>query len=317
MTHNRVKQVTHWSHGLLLVAVTLLQTGCKHTQQATVGLVVTTLSNPYFVTMANAAKAEDEKSPALRLVVQAPDQAVDVSKQIGMIDDLIAQKPAAICLVPADSKAVIPSILRANEANIPVLILDADIDEGLAKAKGAHIASFIGSDNVAGGGLAGDYIKQHLPAGGEVAVLEGVSGVDAAEQRRAGFLKSIQQQPSIRIVASQPADWDREKALNIFQSILQGHPNIAAVFAANDEMALGAIKAIQAAGKTGKIIVVGFDATKDGLAAVKDGQMSATVAQQPDEEGKMCVDMAEDLINHKTIAINTRIPVKLGRVHTI
>jgi ribose transport system substrate-binding protein len=308
MTKNRL---VIYSAALLIIVLSLVRFGCKRSEQHNVGFVVTTLSNPYFVSMSDSAKAEAQKLPAMRLIVQAPEQAVDVSKQIEIIDNLISQKPAAICLVPADSKAVIPAILRANKAGVPVLILDADIDEPLAQAKGAHIATFIGSDNVAGGRLAGDFVKQHLPSGGEVAILEGVSGVDAAEQRKAGFLESIRQQPSLKVVASQPADWDREKALNLFQNILQGHPHIAAVFAANDEMALGAVKAIQAAGKSQQILVVGFDATKDGVTAVNNGDMSATVAQMPDEVGRLGVEMAYKIINNESIPPVIRIPVRL------
>lgn len=305
------KHESFWSSSILLVVLLALMSGCRRSGQQSVGVVLTTLSNPYFVSMGNAAKAEAAQFPTMRLSVQAPEQAVDVSKQIEIVDNLVSQKVGAICLVPADSTAVIPVIKRANQAGVPIIILDADINEKVATQDGAHVAAFIGSDNVAGGRLAGDFIKQHLPGGGEVAILEGVSGVDAAEQRKAGFLDSIRQQPSITVVASQPADWDRERALNLTQNLLQAHPHLSAIFGANDEMALGAVKALQDAGRTGKVLIVGFDATKDGVAAIKRGEMSASVAQMPEEVGKLCGSMANDLINHGSIPPITRIPVKL------
>ena len=152
---------------------------------------------------------------------------------------------------------------------------------------------------------------EKLNGKGKVAVLEGVSGVEAAIQRKGGFMDYVKDHPEINVIASQPADWDREKGLNVFQNILQTNPDIQALFACNDEMALGAIQAIKAANKEGQIVVIGFDATKDGLAAVKDGSMAGTVAQQPAEMGKICVNKAVSLLNGTNIEENIPTEVKL------
>jgi ribose transport system substrate-binding protein len=277
------------------------QLSCRRQQGIRIGFVVTTLSNPYFVTMVNAAKAEVAKTPGAQLIVQAPDQAVQVSQQIDDVDNLIAQHVNALCIVPADSKGILPAITKANQAGIPVLILDNKIDADLAAKEGVHTVTYIGSDNFVGGKMAGEYMISKLPKGGDVAILEGVSGVDAAIQRKAGFLAALASAPKLHVVASQPADWDREKALNIFQNMLQAHPNIKGVFGSNDEMALGALQAIHTAGRDHKIVIVGYDAIQDSLNAIRKGDMDATIAQLPAEVGELGVKNAIQVVNHQAV----------------
>lgn len=285
--------------------------GCHRQQGVRIGFVVTTLSNPYFVTMVNGAKTEAAKTPGVQLLVQAPDQAVQVGQQIDDIDNLIAQHVNVLCIVPADSKGVIPAIAKANQANIPVLILDNKIDSAAALAAGVHTITYIGSDNFAGGKLAGQFMVKELPNGGNVAILEGVSGVDAAIQRKAGFLSAIAATPNIKVVASQPADWDQEKALNLTQNILQAHPNLKGIFASNDEMALGAVQAVQSSHKDHQIVIIGYDAIAASLAAIRSGGMDATVAQMPDQVGQFGAKYALEVVNGHSIATNIPTGVKL------
>lgn len=295
----------------LVTAVFLGQLGCHRQQGIRIGFVVTTLSNPYFVTMVNAAKAEAAKTPGVQLIVQAPDQAVQVGQQIDDVDNLIAQHVDVLCIVPADSKGILPAIAKANQAGIPVLILDNKIDQDLAAKEGVHTITYIGSDNFVGGRMAGQYMISTLPQGGDVAILEGVSGVDAAIQRKAGFLAALASAPKLHVVASQPADWDREKALNIFQNMLQAHPNIKGVFGSNDEMALGALQAIHTAGKDHKIVIVGYDAIQDSLNAIQKGDMDATIAQMPDQVGQLGVRYALQVNQGKSIPLNIPTEVRL------
>lgn len=285
--------------------------GCHRQQGVRIGFVVTTLSNPYFVTMVNGAKAEAAKTPGVQLLVQAPDQAVQVGQQIDDIDNLIAQHVNVLCIVPADSKGVIPAIAKANQANIPVLILDNKIDSAAAQAAGVHTITYIGSDNFAGGQLAGQFMVKELPNGGNVAILEGVSGVDAAIQRKAGFLSAIAATPNIKVVASQPADWDQEKALNLTQNILQAHSSLKGIFASNDEMALGAVQAVQSAHKGSHIVIIGFDAIAASLVAIRKGDMDATVAQMPDQVGQFGVKYALEVLSGQSIATNIPTGVRL------
>ena len=299
-----------WFFGLTLALLVALP-GCQRPEQKTIGFVVTTLSNPYFVTMTEAAKAEIKNDPGFELLVQAPERAVDAAAQVDLVENLVAQHVKALCIVPADSKGILPAIAKANQAGIPVLILDNKIDKDLADKEGVRTVTFIGSDNFAGGRLAGEYMIKKLPKGGDVAILEGVSGVEAAIQRKAGFMAALSSASQLRVAASQPADWDREKGLNVFQNILQAHPNIKGVFAANDEMALGAVQAIHAAGKDHQIVVVGFDAIKDSLDAIRRGDMNATVAQLPAEVGRLGVKYSIDVINQRSVPSLVPTAVKL------
>jgi ribose transport system substrate-binding protein len=284
----------------------------RKAQVRTVAFVVTTLSNPFFVDMTDGAREEAKKHPEIRLVIQAPERgATDIERQTQIVENLVTQKVDAICIVPADSRSILPAIAQANRSLISVLNVDNRIDVDLAKADNIHIATYIGSDNYLGGKLAAEYIVKQLNGRGKLAVLEGVSGVDAAIKRKAGFMDYVKDYPGITVVASQPADWDREKGLNVFQSVLEAHPDLDALFASNDEMALGAIQAIKAARKEGKMIVVGFDATKDGLEAVKAGTMNGTVAQQPALMGQTCVLKASELISGKSIEPYIGTEVKL------
>jgi ribose transport system substrate-binding protein len=285
--------------------------GCHTSSRKKIGFVVTTLSNPYFIEMVNGAKDVVKNHPEIELLVQAPDKAVDNDKQLQIIENMITQKVDVICVVPSDSKSIISSIEKANKANIPIIILDNNIDTILARQKRVTIATFIGSDNYQGGQLASQYILEKLNKNGDVAILEGVSGVDAAIKRKSGFIDFMNNYKTIRIVASQPADWEREKGMNVLQNIIRANPNLNAVFACNDEMALGAIQAIKDAKKGGKIIIVGFDATPDGRAAVKKKEMSATIAQQPTFVGAEGVKKAIMLLNSENINGSYKVEVSI------
>lgn len=296
---------------VLFAFFALFSISCTGPSKQKIGFVVTTLANPYFVDVTNAAKQEAAKHPNVDLIVQAPPAATDTDRQVQIIEDLIAQRVQALCVVPADSKSVIPVIKKANNANIPFLVLDNKVDPTAAASAGIHTASFIGSDNFLGGQLAGQYIAKRLDGKGTVAILEGVSGVEAAVQRKAGFQDAIKQFPGLQVVASQPADWDREKALNTTQALLQAHPDLSAIFASNDEMALGALQALKQSRSAKKPIVVGFDAIKEALQAVQAGTLAATVAQMPAEVGRLGVSTAVDVIEGKSVPAIVPTPVKL------
>jgi ribose transport system substrate-binding protein len=296
--------------GWALALAFCLTTGCQRGAKQRIGMVVTTLGNPYFVDMTNAAKLEAQKHSDVTLIVQAPNAATDADRQLQIVEDLIAQHVQALCVVPADSKGIIRAIAMANKANIPFFVLDNKVDDKVAAAAGVTITSFIGSNNYLGGQLAGQFMGKALNGKGTVAILEGVTGVEAAVQRKAGFLDAMKAFPGIQLVASQPADFDREKGLNVTQSILEVNPKLNGLFASNDEMALGAVQAIK--GKAGKRpIIVGFDATRDGLAAIKAGDMDATIAQLPAEVGRLGVATAIDKIQGKDVPAVIPINVRL------
>ena len=280
------------------------------TKQSFVAFVAPTLSNPFFVSMKDGAE-KAAASEGVRLEFQAPIAGVeDSAAQVDLVENLISAGADAICIVPADSEAILPAVETANQNSIPVLNIDNRIQ--LDPASSQKVASFIGSDNKFGGDLAGKYIIEKLKGQGKVVQINGLLGSDAALQRASGFAEAIAKAPDVTIVAEETANWSREIAADKFAAILQRVPEIDAVFAANDEMALGVIVAINAARSAGMQInplVVGFDATPDGLAAIKVGELAGTVAQQPELMGSLCVKNAVKLL--KGTKLESEIPVEV------
>lgn len=292
---------------LVVFTVSALLTGCSSTKQepaakkTVVGLSVSTLNNPFFVDLRDGAKAAADANGMELVVMDAQD---DASKQLANIENLIQQKVSVIIVNPVDSKAIVPAIEAANKANIPVITVDRT-------AAGGQVVSAIASDNVAGGKMAGQFIVDKLGGKGKLVELEGVPGSSAANDRGKGFNEAVKAAAGLTVVAKQPADFDRAKGMKVMENILQANPEINAVFAHNDEMALGALEAIKAANRTG-IIVVGFDATADAIKAVNDGTLAATVAQKPKDMGKIAIETAKKVMGKETIAAT--IPVSLELV---
>jgi ribose transport system substrate-binding protein len=269
-------------------------------KKITLGLVLSTLNNPFFVTLRDGAQSEADKLGVTLIVM---DSQNDSAKEASNIEDLISRKVDAILVNPTDSDAVVPSIKKANDAHIPVFTIDRG-------ANGGTVVSHIASDNVAGGKMAGEYLAKALNGKGKVVELEGIAGTSAARDRGQGFEEALKNYPDIQIVAKQTADFDRAKGLSVFENILTAQPQIDGVFAQNDEMVLGAIQAAEAAGRTG-IIFVGFDAIDDALKAIKDGKLAATVQQQPAVMGQLGVQTAVDFLNGKTVEKFIPVPLKL------
>lgn len=298
---------------LFVFTFTIAFYGCRENDtlknnQPTVALVLKTLNNPYFIEMQNGAK-EAAKKLKINLIVQAADREVDVEKQMQIIENLIERKVSVLCVTPSGSKEIIPAIVKANKANIPVIIVDTRVDAKLLSESGGVAASFIGSDNIDGGRLAGKFIIEKLNGKGNIAILEGIPGHETNDARISGLYDALKNSDGIKILASQTANWERNQGYNVFQNILQAHPDVQALFACNDMMALGAVEAIAAAGRTGEIIVVGFDAIEDSRLAIKENKMDGSVAQHPYEMGKVAIENAFKLINGKNIP--TEIPIKI------
>jgi len=299
--------------GLALILSIFSLLGCngnevENKNAPTVALVMKTANNPFFIDMEKGAQAAAEKL-GVNLVVQAAEREVDVDKQMQIIENLIQRRVDALCITPSGSKEIIPAIVKANRAGIPVLIVDSRVDKAAAEAAGAQTVTFIGSDNFEGGKVAGEKIVESLNGTGKVAILEGIPGHETGDARLAGFHAAIEDEPAIEVVASQTANWERAMGFTVFQNILQSNPEVEALFACNDMMALGAIEAIAAAGKTGDIIVVGFDAVRDARDAIKSGEMLGSVAQFPSEMGRLAVEKAVELLNGKDIP--TTLPTKI------
>ncbi len=266
----------------------------------TIGLVISTLNNPFFVTLKQGAEEMAAKKGVKLIIYDAQD---DSAKMTSAMEDLIQKKVDAILVNPTDSNAVVPSIIKANRAGIPVFTIDRG-------AAGGKVVCHIASDNVAGGRMAGEFLAKALHGKGNVVELVGIPGTSAARDRGKGFHEAIKKYPGIKIIASQTADFNRDKGMKVFENILQAHPKIDGVFAHNDEMVLGAIAAAEAAGRKG-IIFVGFDAIPDAIAAIKAGKLAATVAQQPKVMGELGVEKAVEYLNGKKLPKFIPVPLKL------
>lgn len=256
-----------------------------------VGVVLKSLANPFYVTMQEAIEAKG-KELGTEIMLQAPEKETDAEKQMQIIENMLVQGVDAIILTPNGSTELVPAIKKANDKNIPVIVVDTQIDETALEDAGAHVESFVGSDNYYGGQVAAQEMYDALGGTGKVAVLEGISGHESSVARISGFSDKIKELGGLEIVASQPADWDQEKGYTVFQNILQANPEITGLFAANDMMALGAVKAIKDAGKSETITVIGFDATDDAKAAISNGEMLGSIAQSPDEMGVKALETA-------------------------
>ncbi|WP_105587721.1 ribose ABC transporter substrate-binding protein RbsB [Cronobacter sakazakii] len=266
----------------------------------TIALVVSTLNNPFFVSLKDGAQKEAEKL-GYELVVL--DSQNNPAKELANVQDLTVRGTKLVLINPTDSDAVGNAVKMANQAKIPVITLDRMASKG-------DVVSHIASDNIAGGKIAGNYIAKQAGDGAKVIELQGIAGTSAARERGEGFKQAVEAH-KLNVLASQPADFDRTKGLNVMQNLLTAHPDVKAVFAQNDEMALGALRALQTAGKT-DVMVVGFDGTADGVKAVQDGKMSATVAQQPEQIGVIGVQTADKVL--KGEKVRARIPVDLKLV---
>ncbi len=286
--------------------------GAEDTARPTVALVVKTLNNQFFIDMEAGAQAAAD-SLGLELIVQAPEREIDVERQMQIVENLIQRDVKVLMLVPNGSKEIVPAVVKANTAKIPVVVVDSRVDGATLKAAGGTVATFIGSDNEDGGRMAGAYLIERLAGSAKVAVLEGVPGHETADARLRGFRKALIGSAGMQIVASQPANMERDQAFNVTQNILQAHPDITALFACNDVMALGALEAIAAAGKGGAISIVGFDAQDDARKAITEKRMAATIAQNPREMGRLAVITSYRIIKGESVPAEQPVAISLVR----
>ncbi len=265
-----------------------------------IALVISTLNNPFFVTMKDSAQKEADKLGYDLVVLDSMDNP---AKELANVQDLTVKGTRLMLINPTDSDAVGNAVLMANKAKIPVVTLDRVANKG-------EVVSHVASDNRLGGKMAGDYIAEKVGNDAKVIQLEGIAGTSASRERGEGFKQAVDAH-KLNILASQPADFDRTKGLNVMQNLLTANPSVQAVFAQNDEMALGALRALQTVGRT-DVLVVGFDGTNDGIKAVNRGVLGATIAQRPDQIGIIGIQTADKIL--KGEKVDPTIPVELELV---
>jgi ribose transport system substrate-binding protein len=248
--------------------------------------------NPFWAAVQAGAEAKG-KELGVNVVVVAPPQESDIQGQIALIEDQLAKKVTAIAIAPTDPNALAPVLEQARKQGVGVVFIDT---------KGANAGvTFIGTNNEVGAGLAADFICKNVPKGSEVAILQGIITQSTGQARAQGSKKGLTA-CGMKVVAEQPADWDTGKAQSVMENIITGHPNLKAVFASNDNMALGAVQALKSANMLSKVVVVGFDANPNAATSVLAGEMRATVAQNPKNMGALGVENALNVKHGKKIA---------------
>ena len=270
-----------FSVGLMLMMLMTSFIGCGRDNKPKIGMVLSTLNNPFFVNMKDGAEKEAEKL-GYDLVVL--DSQNDPAKERANVEDLVQLGVIALLINPTDSDAVVKTVEVANKSNIPVITLDR-------QANGGKITSHIASDNIKGGEMAAEYVLDKFKdEKGPINVVEiqGIPGASATRDRGEGFHNIMDKNDKFNFISIQAADFDRQKGLQVMENIIQANPNIQVVFAHNDEMALGAVKAIKASGINA--LVIGFDGNDDAKDSIDANEMTATIAQQPDLIGALGVE---------------------------
>ena len=285
---------------LMLSSSLLVGCSAKDDGVQKIGLILSTLDNPFFVDLKTGI---EKKANELGYDVVVLDSQNDPAKEVSNMEDLTIKNVDVVLLNPVDSDSAIASVMIANGSELPVITVDR-------VANGGEVVSHIASDNAAGGKMAADYLIEQLGGKGKIVELEGIAGSSATRDRGQGFEDGIKNS-DFDLVAKQSADFDRTKGLSVMENIIQSKGDIDAVFAQNDEMALGAQKALEDA-KMNDVLVVGFDATDDAVEAVKNGKMAATVAQQPILIGEVAVKAVDKFL--KGEKIDSFIPVELKLV---
>jgi len=308
--------------GCLFAAIAACAISCNReattskSDKPTVALVLKTLNHPFFVDMRRGAQEAADRL-GVTLQVQAAEREIDVEKQMQIVENLIQTGIQALCITPSGSREIVSALVKAKDAKVPIIVVDTRVDAKAAGDAGVRTETFVGSDNYAGGKLAGEYLVSASGGKAHVAILEGIPGHETGDSRMRGFRDAVKNSPDISIVASQPANWERDQGFNVFQNMLQAHPDIDSVFACSDLMALGAIEAIAAAGKSGRIRVIGFDALDDAKKAIAAGTMAASVAQFPSEMGRVAVESAVKVIRGETLPPDINVKLELVTKDTV
>ena len=295
---------------VLLLGVLLILAACrgalapeseqKQAKGMSVGFVPKALNQEFWLAAKAGAEDADKQMSGVRVIVDAGSSELAIDEQIAVVEDMLTKQVDALAVAPTAPDQLKPVLERASK-QVPVLVIDSDIPSWDGKV------SYIGTDNFKGGQVGGKYIDEQLEGSGTLAIINGVPGATSGEQRVAGVRDAVKG-TDIEIVAEVAADFDRAKGVAAMEDILQNNPDVDAVFAANDQMALGALEALQSRGKEQDVLLVGYDGTEEATEVIlKDQGIAATVAQDPYQMGKVGVEEAVDAAEDKSVpkTINT------------
>jgi ribose transport system substrate-binding protein len=274
-----------------------------------IGLVMKTLTNPFFIEMEKGARRA-EKDLGIALTVKTAAQETSIEQQIQLVNDLITAKVEAIVIAPGDSLSLIPALKKAADAGIKIINIDNRLDPDALKQIGLNGVPFLGVDNEAGAYKAGQFLTSKISVPTQAAILEGIRSADNARQRMEGARRALSENKQVRVVASETANWKIDEAYAVSKALFTKHPDVKLLFAANDMMALGASKYLQESGKL-DVKVVGFDALSEALTEIKAGRIAATIDQQAAEQGYQGVAMAVRLVTGESVSPVTLIETRL------
>ena len=278
MTVTRALSVLFFAVVLAACSESPETTDTPDSDKPTVALIMKSLANEFFVTMADGAREHHAgNSDSYELIVNGIRNETDLAQQVALIDQMIASRVDAIVVAPADSKAVVPALARAAAAGIVVVNIDNKLDEAILNEYELTIP-FVGPDNYAGARMVADYLAESLERGSSVAILEGVPTAFNSQQRTAGFVAAMDE-GGMNIVAQQSAQWDQTIAVTVASGILVQHPDLVAMLCANDNMALGAVAALTQAGRIDDVTVIGFDNITAVQTLIREGTVLATADQ--------------------------------------
>jgi D-allose transport system substrate-binding protein len=278
---------------LLLASVFVaMGTAAQAADKPVYGVLMKTLANPFWGAMEQGVKAGADAA-GVEYYLQAVESDQAAEPQLNTCNTMLEKKPTVMITAAINSTILLPCLKQANAMNVPVVDLDNNLDPKVTKDAGVNIAFHIGSDNEAAGAQGADFVASKLgkDAKGPVLVIEGLSGNITGKKRADGFANRLKEvAPGLEVVASLPGDWDRGKAANITNDILTKYPDLKAIFAANDGMALGAVETVFAAGKGDQVTIVGVDGNSDAVKSIKEGRLTASVAQLPYLVGKQALE---------------------------
>lgn len=270
----------------------------KEDNEAEIAIILKTLANPFWVSMKDGIEAEAQ-ALGIKVDVYAAQSEDDLQGQLNLFETAISKKYKAIGIAPLSPVNLNTAIASANEKGIYVANIDEKVDLEQLQSIGGNVICLVTTDNVAVGAKAAGFIIDQLQDGGQVAIIEGKAGNASGEDRKNGAKQAFEANDKFEIVDSQPADWDRTKALDVASNIISKNPELKAIYACNDTMALGAYQAVKNAGKEGEIIVVGTDGAPEAVESIQAGGLSATVAQDPAEIGAEALRLLLDAVNEQ------------------
>lgn len=277
-----------------LAAVVVAAAPAVHAQSAAkpkVALVMKSLANEFFLTMETGAKEYQKHNAAqFDLITNGIKDETDTANQIRIVEQMIVSKVDAIVLAPADSKALVPVVKKAVDAGVIVVNIDNRLEPDVLKSKNLNVP-FVGPDNRKGARKIGDYLAKRLKAGDQVGIIEGVSTTTNAQQRTAGFQDAMKA-GGMKVVSVQSGEWEIDKGNAVAAAMLNEYPNLKALLCGNDNMAIGAVSAVRAAGKQGKVLVVGYDNINAIKPMLKDGRVLATADQYAAKQAVFGIDTA-------------------------